>query len=117
MAVTIDKGSITAQKTNDPTVFYIGFDFTDETVSDPDQAYLYVWKHAEFVYNTNYTTVDFNAAANAAMVKARKPSVETTLETTLKGLYGITVNRVDLSAPTPNNGHLEAYPLFVKVVT
>lgn len=34
MAATIDKGSITAKATDDPKVFLIGFDFTDEVV-DP----------------------------------------------------------------------------------
>lgn len=117
MVATIDKASITALKTDDPLVFKIGFDFTDDTIVDPTKAYLYVWKHAEFVYNTNMTGAEFNTAASAAMMRARKPTTESVLETQLKNLYGATVNRVDLSAPTPNDGKSADYPMYVRVVT
>src|SRR5512137_1797012 len=100
MAATIDKGSITATKTDDANVFKIGFDFTDDTVSDPNTAWLYEWKHAEFTYNTNYSGAEFNAAATAAMARARKPSAETNLENTLKATYGITVVRTNPSTTT-----------------
>lgn len=96
MAVTIDKGSITARATGDPKVFDIGFDFTDEVV-DPAQGWLVKWLHAEFRYNTNWTNTQFNAAATAAMNAARKPAAETTLENTLKAKYGVTVVRVNPS--------------------
>ena len=68
---TIDKGSITATATNDPKVFVIGFDFTDDTVTDANTGWLYTWKHAVFRYNSNMTGAQFNAAANAGMSGSR----------------------------------------------
>ena len=114
---TIDKASITATKTDDQAVFKIGFDFTDDTVSDPNSAWLYNWLHAEFIYNSHYSGAEFNAAATAAMVRARKSSTETTIETTLKAAYGITVVRTNPTVTPVNDGHSELLPLFVKVVT
>ena len=92
MTATIDKGSITAVKTDDVLVFKIGFDFTDDTL-DPSQGWLVSWKHAEFTYNTNTTGAEFSTAATKAMTAARKPAAETTLENTLKAAYGVTVVR------------------------
>ena len=94
MAATIDKGSITARATDDPKVFVIGFDFTDEVV-DPAKGWLVKWLHAEFRYNPNWTSTQFNAAATTAMNNARKPAAETTLENTLKAKYGIPIIRVN----------------------
>jgi len=94
MATTIDKGSITAKATEDPKVFPIGFDFTDEAV-DPAKGWLVKWLHAEFRYNTVMTAAQFNTVATAAMAAARKPAAETTLENTLKAKYGIAVVRTD----------------------
>jgi len=94
MATTIDKGSITVTKTDDPLVFLMEFDFTDEVV-DVNQGWLVTWKHASFMYNTNLTGPQLIVAANAAMAKVRKPTAESNLETTLKANFGTTVVRVN----------------------
>ena len=94
MAVTIDKASITVTATQDPSVFVMEFDFTDETV-DVNQGWLVTWKHASFMYNTNMTAPQLIVAANAAMAKARKPTAESNLETTLKANFGTTVIRIN----------------------
>ena len=99
MAATIDKGSITAMGTADPKVFRIGFDFTDDATVVATQGWLNTWKHAEFTYNTNMTTAQFNTAANTAMQNARKPAAETTLETTLKSMFGTTIVRTNPDIP------------------
>lgn len=106
----IDKNSINATKTGDPLVFAVEFDFTDDMTTDVSLGYTLTWYHARFFYNTNMTTAQFNAAATGAMTAARKPDVETALETTLKSKFGVVFVRVNPNPPAPT-------PMLVKVVT
>lgn len=96
---TIDKNSITATATGDPTVFQVGFDFTDDTAVNVTQGWLSVWKHAEFMYNTNMTNIERNAAMQEAMRVARKPDAETVIETALKKNLGVVVVRENPDMP------------------
>lgn len=116
MATTIDKGSITARVIG-VNVYLIGFDFTDDAVVDPLQGWLNTWKHAEFVYNQNQSQAEFEANANIAMEKARKPATESNLETTLKNAYGTAIVRVNPTVVVPNDGRDADHPLYVRVVT
>lgn len=108
MAANIDKYSITAKATADPLVFTIGFDFTDDPAFSAASGWLSTWLHAEFTYNTNMSGAEFTSAAAAAMAAARKPAAETTLETTLRNLYGVITTRV--------NPAITAVPMEVKIV-
>jgi hypothetical protein len=105
---TIDKASIKVQKTSDPLVFNLTFDFTDDPALDANEAWKSTWFICKTVYNTNMTTQEFETLAGAAMETARKPAAETTLETTFRSTYGTTVIRTD---PT-----VTSTPMEVKLV-
>jgi len=105
-----DKNSITATKTEDPAVFQVEFDFTDDMTTAPELGYTLTWLHARFSYNTAMTTAQFNAAAAAAMAAARKPDTEAALETTLRSRFGTVFVREDPNPPEPA-------PMKVQVVT
>jgi hypothetical protein len=106
----IDKNSITATQTADPKIFVIEFDFTDDLTTDVSLGFTLPWYHARFTYNTAMTIAQFNTAANAAMILARKPDAETTLEATLRSKFGVAFVRTD---PTPP----AVEPMIVRVVT
>jgi hypothetical protein len=101
MAYTIDRGSFRATKTNDPLVFRVDFEFTDDTIVDVNQAWLYTWKSASFMYNSNMVAADLTAVLTAAVVAARKPDAETTVETALRnrGTVVVRVNPVVTEIP------------------
>ena len=92
---TIDKASIKVVKSNDPLVFNLSFDFTDDPALNVNEAWKSAWFSCTTVYNTNMTTQEFETLAGAAMEMARKPAVETTLEATLRSTYGTTVVRTN----------------------
>ena len=105
---TIDKASIKVQKTNDPLIFNLSFDFTDDAALNANEAWKSTWFSCTTVYNTNMTTQEFETLAGAAMETARKPATETVLEATLQATYGTTVIRTD---PT-----VTSTPMEVKLV-
>jgi hypothetical protein len=106
---TIDKESITVKKTNDPLVFEIEFDFTDDTLLNVNEGWKSVWLHARFFYNKNWTDTEFNQTALKSMAIARRPTEESTLETTLKSKFGVKVIRIN---PVPD----AIVPQQVKIV-
>jgi len=116
MAYTIDRASFRATKTNDPLVFRVDFEFTDDTIADVNVAWIYTWKSASFMWNSNMDAPALTAALTAAVVAARKPDAETTAETALRN-RGTVVIRTNPTVTPVNDGHTEALPLFVKVVT
>ena len=99
MAATIDKGSFRAQATDDPNVFVVSFDFTDDVVSDANTGWMYTWKTATFRYNKNISATERTALIQAAIQLARRPGAETVIETFFKDRIGIAVVRTNPVVP------------------
>jgi hypothetical protein len=104
----IDKNSITVQKTGDPLVFMVTFEFTDDPSLDVNEAWKSIWYRTQFVFNTNMSDSEFTNAGLAAMDQVRKPTTESNLETTLRSKFGTTVIRT--------NPIVETVPMNVKIV-
>jgi len=115
MAATIDSDSMVVTATSDPLVFWVDFDFSDNTV-DPLQGWLATWIHVHVLYNTNMTNTEWNTTRNAAIQAARHSTAASTVQADLRTKNGTVVDRTPNTTPI-NDGHTEALPLFVRVVT
>jgi hypothetical protein len=116
MAATIDANSMIVTETKDAHVFWVDFDFTDDTIVDVNQAWLYTWIHVRVLYNDLMTNTEWNTTRNAAIQATRRSTAAADVQADLRTKNGTVVDRTPDATPT-NDGHSEALPLFVRVVT
>ena len=95
----IDNASITVTKTADPSVYAIGFDFTDSTTIDVNEGWKVPWLHATFHSGINPSTNEFIAEAQEAMVRSRRSTSEIAFENYLRNTYGEEIIRIDPNPP------------------
>lgn len=120
MALTIDENSIKFSSTQDPSVFEVTLDYTNDDVERTVKDWEATWKTVRLLWNKNEQPKNFLGAVEKAIAAAAEKEEHQTIKAALIAATGQCKNttRKDPEATDPGiPGTSADNPLFVKVVS